>query len=74
LQDEIATPHADAPFRGSLVDEKMFAIDIHEWDLDNLLEEKRQARLAQIEGIDGRIETAADNASQGDSQHLPCTS
>jgi hypothetical protein len=30
------------------VDENMFAIDVNEWQLANLLEEKRQERLAQI--------------------------
>ena len=37
-----------ARFRGSLVDERMFAIDINEWGLDNLLEETRARRLAEI--------------------------
>ena len=37
-------------FRGSLVDENMFAIDVNEWGLDNILEETRARRLAQIEG------------------------
>jgi hypothetical protein len=51
FETQIARPHTDARFRGSLVDENMFAIDINEWDLGNLLEEKRQERLAKIGAI-----------------------
>jgi hypothetical protein len=51
LENEIARPHPDAKFRGSLVDENMFAIDINEWDLENLLADKRRERLAQIGAI-----------------------
>lgn len=46
LKVELATPAPSARFRGSLVDEKMFAIDVKEWGLDNLLSEYR-ARLAK---------------------------
>jgi Nucleotidyl transferase of unknown function (DUF2204) len=42
-----------ARFRGTLVDERMFAIDIDEWGFDNLLQETRARRLAQINGRDG---------------------
>jgi hypothetical protein len=45
---EITNRQPNAPFRGSLVDEKMFAIDINEWELDNLLEETRKKRLSEI--------------------------
>ena len=51
LEEEISAPRSDARFRGSLVDENMFAIDINEWELPNLLEEKRQERLGQIATI-----------------------
>jgi hypothetical protein len=51
FETQIARPHPDASFRGSLVDENMFAIDINEWDLANLLEETRQKRLAEIGAI-----------------------
>lgn len=51
FENQIARPHPDAKFRGSLVDDNMFAIDINEWDLANLLEEKREQRLAQIGAI-----------------------
>ena len=51
FEAQIASPHPDASFRGSLVDENMFAIDVKEWDLANLLEETRQKRLAEIGAI-----------------------
>jgi len=49
LQSEIANPDPHASFRGSLVDDNMFAIDVNEWRLANLLEEKRRSRLHQLE-------------------------
>ena len=49
FQKVIATRDSKARFRGSLVDENMFAIDLNEWGLDNLLEETRAQRLSQIE-------------------------
>jgi len=48
LETQIARRNPDASFRGSLVDENMFAIDINEWELGNLLEETRRKRLAEI--------------------------
>jgi Nucleotidyl transferase of unknown function (DUF2204) len=39
---------SSARFRGSLVDEKMFAIDVSEWGLDNILEETRTLRLSKV--------------------------
>ena len=42
LQREITTPDRTAKFRGSLVDDNMFAIDVNEWGLHNLLQETRQ--------------------------------
>jgi len=48
LQHRIASPDSKAKFRGSLVDEKMFAIDVNEWALENLLEETRRRRLREL--------------------------
>ena len=42
FQREITSPHVMAKFRGSLVDDNMFAIDVNEWGLHNLLEETRE--------------------------------
>ena len=41
----------DARFRGSLVDDNMFSIDLHEWGLDNILEEYRSKRLSKISPV-----------------------
>lgn len=44
----IAQSDPQAQFRGSLVDDNMFAIDVNEWMLANLLEDTRQRRLARV--------------------------
>ena len=41
-----------APFRGSLIDENMFAIDVCEWGLENELARYRELRLATAEACD----------------------
>lgn len=48
FQNAIMHPDPHARFRGSLVDENMFAIDVKEWGLDNLLLEFRNRRLQAI--------------------------
>jgi hypothetical protein len=40
-------PDPKAPFRGSLVDDNMFAIDVKEWGLEDVLHEVRERRLEQ---------------------------
>ena len=45
---EVKDPDSRALFRGSLVDENMFAIDLDEWGLPNLLEKSRKVRLATM--------------------------
>ena len=37
-----------ARFRGSLIDDKMFAIDVNEWGLANLMQEHRDRRLRNL--------------------------
>ena len=44
---ELHSPHAKARFRGSLIDEAMFAIDVEEWGLADVQKEYR-ARRAKI--------------------------
>jgi hypothetical protein len=39
---ELAHPNRSVEFRGSLIDEKMFAIDVAEWGKRNIQEEYRQ--------------------------------
>jgi hypothetical protein len=38
-------PDPNAPFRGSLVDENIFSIDLKDWGLENLLTESRERQL-----------------------------
>jgi Uncharacterised nucleotidyltransferase len=52
FQNAIMHPDPQAKFRGSLVDENMFAIDVKEWGLDNLLLEFRNRRLQAIGGLE----------------------
>ena len=48
FQDVILHPAPAAKFRGSLIDDKMFAIDVKEWGLENLIQEYRGRRLQRI--------------------------
>lgn len=48
FENELRQPNLNAKFRGSLVDDNMFAIDVNEWDLPNLLQERRVQRLGGI--------------------------
>jgi hypothetical protein len=41
FQVELAHPNRALEFRGSLIDEKMFAIDVREWGKRDILEERR---------------------------------
>jgi hypothetical protein len=40
---------SSAAFRGSLIDEKMFAIDVKEWGMEDLLYEQRRRREPKME-------------------------
>lgn len=48
FRKNLKQPNTNANFRGSLLDERMFAIDVNEWGLDNLLEESRARREPKI--------------------------
>ena len=45
---EVEHPDPNAQFRGSLIDENMFAIDAYEWGFANLVEEYRLMREKKI--------------------------
>lgn len=47
---ELCSPDSKARFRGSLIDDKMFAIDVKEWGLDDLFNECR-ARHPKISAM-----------------------
>ena len=49
-------PDSEAPFRGSLVDEKMFAIDVNEWKLKNVIDDYRERAEPKIRKV---VEPAA---------------
>ncbi len=50
FQRQLASGSVNLPFRGSLIDEKMFAIDMKEWGMENLLKQQRESREPLIEG------------------------
>ena len=49
LQQSVARPEPKTSFRGTLLDEKMFAIDVNEWGLPNPLLEYRTRNARRIE-------------------------
>jgi len=49
--DAVSNPDPNAKFRGSLIDDKMFAIDLNEWGLGNLMQDYRERRLHTLPGI-----------------------
>jgi hypothetical protein len=53
----VTDPRPEADFRGSLIDENMFAIDVHEWGLADLMKKYRQARERIV------TEAATENAA-----------
>jgi hypothetical protein len=51
LRNGLDHPPGNAAFRGSLLDDKMFAIDVHEWGMENLLEQNREQREPKITSL-----------------------
>jgi hypothetical protein len=52
MNQRIANPERTAPFRGSLIDPLMFAIDVDEWGLPDVAEDLRQQRAPKIPSVD----------------------
>lgn len=48
FQNAVFRPNPRQKFRGSLIDDKMFAIDVREWGLENLYLDLRNRRLQEI--------------------------
>jgi hypothetical protein len=44
----VLEPDGQGKFRGSLIDDNMFAIDVKDWGLDDVLQEYRSRRLSKI--------------------------
>lgn len=49
----VSQPDGQGRFRGSLIDDNMFAIDVKDWGLDDVLQEYRSRRLSQIRTTTG---------------------
>ncbi len=52
---QISEPDPQAKFRGSLIDDNMFAIDVKDWGLENLLDEYRARRLSKVAVVAERL-------------------
>ncbi len=48
LRDELDHPDKSAPFRGSLIDPMMFAIDVKEWGMEDLMLNYRAQRMPKL--------------------------
>ncbi len=48
FRNAVAQPDIETRFRGSLIDENMFAIDVHEWGMADILGEERARRTHKI--------------------------
>jgi hypothetical protein len=62
LRAELDNPNPRAHFRGSLLDENMFAIDVHEWGMANLIERQRAQRETNAPPVPCDPEPATDAA------------
>lgn len=51
FEQVVSHPDPTAKFRGSLIDDKMFAIDVDDWGFENLMEQYRERRLRDIPAI-----------------------
>jgi hypothetical protein len=61
FEEQVRNPDPHAQFRGSLVDDKMFAIDVEEWNLANLFEENRKQRLLEFEERQAAMATSVES-------------
>jgi len=52
LRRSLQHPDKQAPFRGSLIDPNMFAIDVREWGMENLLEDYRARRQPKLRPVE----------------------
>ena len=48
---ELLDPDPNASFRGSLIDENMFAIDVKEWGMENVIEQYREEHPEKIKHL-----------------------
>lgn len=45
FSEEVNSPKTEGRFRGSLIDDVMFAIDVDEWGMENILQENRARKM-----------------------------
>lgn len=64
FEREIQNRDPEAKFRGSLVDDNMFAIDVNEWQLPNLLAERRAQRLAALDGTPASLDVPSADGTR----------
>jgi hypothetical protein len=65
FEKTIATPNSAAPFRGSLIDQFLFAIDVREWGMKDQLEEYRAQRLADSKQLEYISKDFYENRGHG---------
>ena len=76
LRASLDSPQSSAPFRGSLLDEKMFAIDVQEWGMEDLLQrsasgESRRSLTCRAGPKLARVEEAMRIAAVADLHFTP---
>lgn len=64
FENEVRNRNPEAKFRGSLVDDNMFAIDVNEWELPDLLAERRTQRLAETNKSQEMCDERAPNVKR----------
>jgi hypothetical protein len=64
FEREVQNHNPQAKFRGSFVDDSMFAIDVNEWALPNLLAERREERLAEPAGTTATCDAPDSSAAR----------
>jgi nucleotidyltransferase DUF2204 len=64
FERDLMDPKLDTPFRGSLIDENMFAIDVQEWGMENEIEKYRDAHHKRLKRLRKRSELIADEQHQ----------
>ena len=62
LLEELSNPDPSSEFRGSLVDDKMFAIDVAEWGMADFLPHHRKARIRKRPGSTCSFSVASHTA------------
>jgi hypothetical protein len=51
FERDLVDPKLETPFRGSLIDENMFAIDVREWGMENEIEKYRAAHHKRLKKL-----------------------